>query len=166
LLQGCAQVVDTLVYRCPSVQILASSRQPLGIAGEQTYRAPSMSLPDRKHAHTPQTLSHYESARLFIDRALLVRSDFQVTNESAPALASVCFHLDGIPLAIELAAARVRSLSVDEIDARLDHRFGLLSGGSRTALPRHQTLRALIDWSYDLRTKATMLWQTFSTSES
>ena len=92
----------------------------------------------------------YESVRLFIDRALLVRRDFEVTNRNAPALASLCHHVDGIPLAIELAAARVRSLSVEEIDRRLDQRFRLLTGGSRTALPRHQTLRALIDWSYDL----------------
>ena len=110
----------------------------------------TLSLPDRKQAPTPQSLSIYESVRLFIDRALLVRPEFQVTNQNAPALASLCYHLDGIPLAIELAAARVRSLSVEEIDGKLDQRFRLLTGGSRTALPRQQTLRSLIDWSYDL----------------
>jgi predicted ATPase/class 3 adenylate cyclase len=150
LLDACARVADTLVHQCPGVQILASSREALGIEGEQTYRVPSLSIPDRKQAQTPQTLSTYESVKLFIDRALLVRAGFQVTNQNAPALASVCCHLDGIPLAIELAAARMRSLSVEEIDGRLDHRFRLLTGRSRTALPRHRTLRALIDWSYDL----------------
>ena len=126
------------------------SREALGIPGERTYRVPSLSVPDRQQAQTLQTLPTYESVRLFIDRALAVRADFQVTNQNAPALASVCCHLDGIPLAIELAAARVRSLAVEEIDARLDERFRLLTGGSQTALPRQQTLRALIDWSYDL----------------
>jgi non-specific serine/threonine protein kinase len=150
LLDVCAKLVNALLRQCPGVQILASSREALGIAGEQTYRVPSLSLPDRSQVQTPQTLSVYESVQLFIDRALLVRSDFAVTNRNAPALASLCCHLDGIPLAIELAAARVRSLSVEEIDGKLDQRFRLLTGGSRTALPRQQTLRSLIDWSYDL----------------
>jgi predicted ATPase/class 3 adenylate cyclase/Tfp pilus assembly protein PilF len=150
LLEACAKAADMLVHQCPGVHILASSREALGIEGEQAYRVPSLSLPDRKQAQTLQTLSTYESVQLFIDRALLVRAGFQITNQNAPALASVCCHLDGIPLAIELAAARVRSLSVEEIDGRLDHRFRLLTGRSRTALPRHRTLRALIDWSYDL----------------
>ena len=150
LVDACATLADTLVCQCPGVRVLATSRQALGITGEQTYRVPSLSLPDRTKAPTPQSLSTYESVQLFIDRALLVRSDFQVTNQNAPALASLCCHLDGIPLAIELAAARVRSLSVEEIEGKLDQRFRLLTGGSRTALPRQQTLRSLIDWSYDL----------------
>ena len=150
LLDACATLADALVRQCPGVRILATSREVLGITGEQTYRVPSLSLPDRKQAPTPQSLSIYESVQLFLDRALLVRSDFQVTNQNAPALASLCYHLDGIPLAIELAAARVRSLSVEEIDGKLDQRFRLLTGGSLTALPRQQTLRSLIDWSYDL----------------
>jgi len=152
LRDACATVADALVRQCPGVRILASSREALGILGEQTYRVPSLSLPDRTQTHiqTPQTLSTYEAVQLFIDRALLLRADFAVTNRNAPALASLCCHLDGIPLAIELAAARVRTLSVEEIDSKLDERFRLLTGGSRTALPRHQTLRALIDWSYDL----------------
>ena len=150
LLDVCAKLADTLLRQCPSVRVLASSREALGIAGEQTYRLPSLSLPNRKEVQTPQTLSTYDSVQLFIDRALLVRPDFQVTNQNAPAVASLCHHLDGIPLAIELAAARVRSLAVEEIDRKLDQRFRLLTGGSRTALPRQQTLRSLIDWSYDL----------------
>ena len=144
------QLADALVRHCPGVKILATSREALGIAGEQTYRVPSLSLPDRKRCRRRRSFRNYESVQLFIDRALLVRADFAVTNQNAPALASVCCHLDGIPLAIELAAARVRTLSVEEIDGKLDQRFRLLTGGSRTALPRQQTLRSLIDWSYDL----------------
>jgi len=150
LLNSSARLSDALVRQCPGVKILTTSREALGIAGEQTYRVPSLSLPDRKQAQTAQTLSVYESARLFIDRALSVRPDFRINNQNAPAVASLCCRLDGIPLAIELAAARVRTLSVDEIDGKLDQRFRLLTGGSRTALPRQQTLRSLIDWSYDL----------------
>ncbi len=98
-------------------------------------------------------MSQYEAVRLFIERAPAVQPDFVVTEANAPAVAQICFHLDGIPLAIELAAARVRSLSVEEINARLDNRFRLLTGGPRNTLPRQQTLRALIDWCYDLLTE-------------
>lgn len=150
LLGGCAQLVDTLVRQCPNLTVLASSREALGISGEQTYRVPSLSLPDPKHAHTPLFVMPFEAVQLFVDRALLARPDFEVTQQNAPALASICYRLDGIPLAIELAAARVRSLSIGEINRHLDQRFRLLTGGSRTALPRQQTLRSLIDWSYDL----------------
>lgn len=150
LLDACARVVDLLLRQCPGLKILASSRQALGTAGEQTYRVPSLSLPDQAVAQTPQSLLQYESVQLFVDRALLVRADFELTPSNAPALASLCWQLDGIPLAIELAAARIGLLSVAEIDRKLDHRFRLLTGGSRTALPRHQTLLSLIDWSYNL----------------
>lgn len=150
LLGACAPLANSLLQQCPHVQILASSREGLGIMGEQTYRVPSLSLPDSKQRQTPDTLAQYESVRLFLDRALLARSDFQVTTQNAPVLASVCHRLDGIPLAIELAAARVRSLSIEDINGKLDQRFRLLTGGPRTALPRQQTLRSLIDWSYDL----------------
>ncbi len=150
LLDACTRLADALLRQCPDVKILATSREALGITGEHTYRVPSLSLPDRKRAATPQSLYPYESVQLFIDRALLVRPDFQVTNKNAPALASLCYRLDGIPLAIELAAARVRALAVEEIDGRLNQTFRLLTGGSRTALPRQQTLRSLIDWSYEL----------------
>ena len=150
LLDACARLSDALARQCPRVKILATSREALGIDGEQAYRVPSLSLPDRKDAQTPQDLCRFESVQLFLDRALLVRRDFDINPHNARALASLCRHLDGIPLAIELAAARVRSLSIEEIDAKLDQRFRLLTGGSRTALPRQQTLRSLIDWSYDL----------------
>jgi len=150
LLDGCANLVDALMRQCPHLTILASSREALGIGGEQTYRVPSLSLPDPKQAHTPASVAPFEAVQLFTDRALLARPDFEVTHQNASTLASICHRLDGIPLAIELAAARVRSLSIAEIDSKLDQRFRLLTGGSRTALPRQQTLRSLIDWSYDL----------------
>jgi len=111
-------------------------------------------VPDPRQDVTPEKLSAYESARLFIERARLARPHFAVTAENAPALASICHRLDGIPLAIELAAPRVRSMSLEEVNRRLDQLFGLLTGGSRTALPRHRTLRSLIDWSYDLLSHA------------
>ncbi|HVK02196.1 MAG TPA: tetratricopeptide repeat protein [Armatimonadaceae bacterium] len=150
LLDACAKLADTLLRQCPRVRILASSREVLGIAGERTYRVPSLSLPDPEKPQTPESLAPFEAVRLFIDRAVKAQDAFAVTNANAPAVASICHQLDGIPLALELAAARVRSLSVEEIDSRLDQRFRLLTGGPRTALPRQQTLRSLVDWSYDL----------------
>jgi predicted ATPase/class 3 adenylate cyclase len=150
LLHACAVLSDLLMRRCPHLTILASSREALGIAGEQSYRVPSLSLPDPKEIHTPASVAPFEALQLFVDRCLNVRPDFRVTRENAATVVSICHRLDGIPLALELAAARVRSLSVEEINHRLDHRFRLLTGGSRTALPRQQTLRSLIDWSYDL----------------
>ena len=154
LVVACASLAADLLRSCPNVHILASSREPLNVAGEQTYRVPTLTLPNPKQAQTVESLSQFEAVRLFIDRAQAVQSSFSVTDTNAPAVAQVCFHLDGIPLAIELAAARVRSLSVEEINRRLDQRFRLLTGGSRDTLPRQQTLRALVDWSYDLLTKS------------
>ena len=150
LLDACAVLAASLGRQCPQLTLLASSREALGIAGEQTYRVPSLSLPNPKEAPTPASIASFEALQLFVDRCLKVDADFRVTRENAATLVSICHRLDGIPLAIELAAARVRSLSVEEINRRLDHRFRLLTGGSRTALPRQQTLRSLIDWSYDL----------------
>ncbi|MBC8065610.1 MAG: tetratricopeptide repeat protein [Chlorobia bacterium] len=161
LLDACAETSELLLRAVPDLRILTTSREPLGIAGERTYRVPSLGLPPQisvgPNPHTPgevaftaADLNQYEAVRLFIDRAVLSSPSFVVTNESAPALAQLCTRLDGIPLALELAAARCRALSVQEIYARLDDRFRLLTGGSRTALPRQKTLRALVDWSYDL----------------
>ncbi len=136
LIEACARLADDLLHQCAGLKILASSREALGIAGEVAYRIPS--------------LADSESTQLFVDRARAANSKFNLTDSNASAIAQICHRLDGIPLAIELAAARARLLSAEQIAARLDDRFRLLVGGSRTALPRQQTLRALIDWSYDL----------------
>jgi predicted ATPase/class 3 adenylate cyclase len=150
LLDTTARLVDAVLKSCSQVSVLASSREALGVGGESAYRVPSLSVPDLKQTHTPRSLSDYDSVRLFLERAVPAKSDFAVTPHNAAAVASVCRRLDGIPLAIELAAVRVRAMPVEQIEARLDSRFRLLVGGLRTALPRQQTLRALIDWSYDL----------------
>jgi predicted ATPase/class 3 adenylate cyclase len=150
LVEACARMADRILHAAPNVRILASSREALGIGGEVTYRVPSLGLPDVNHLPPVESLNQYEALKLFIDRATSAVPGFIVSNDNAPALAQVCHQLDGIPLAIELAAAKVRVLSVDQIAKRLDDRFKLLTGGSRTALERHQTLRAAIDWSYNL----------------
>jgi non-specific serine/threonine protein kinase len=143
-------VAQDLLQEAPRLKILASSREALGVRGEQAWRVPSLSVPDARHLPPLEQLSRYEAVCLFTERACLVQPHFRVTAENATAVAEVCQRLDGIPLAIELAAARLRSLGVEKIAARLDDRFRLLTGGARTALPRQQTLQALIDWSYDL----------------
>jgi non-specific serine/threonine protein kinase len=150
LLASCARLTDTLLRQCAQVTVLATSREPLGVEGERTYRVPSLSVPAAEEAMSPELVAASESARLFIERARLQRPHFDVTVQNAPVLAAVCRQLDGIPLAIELAAPRVRSMSLEEVKQRLDRVFTLLTGGSNTALPRHRTLRSLIDWSYDL----------------
>ncbi|MCY7362636.1 MAG: tetratricopeptide repeat protein [Ignavibacteria bacterium] len=150
LIHDCAKITEQLLGTCSKLKILASSRESLHIFGEATYSVPSLSMPDLKIKYTAETLSQYESVKLFIDRAISVNPDFKVTNSNAPALAQLCSELDGIPLAIELASARIRVLPVEKILERLNDRFKLLTGGKRNTLPRHQTLRALIDWSYDL----------------
>jgi predicted ATPase/DNA-binding XRE family transcriptional regulator len=148
LLDSCAQFADALLKRCPDLKILATSREVLGILGEATYRVPSLELPDLQQSL--KDIRRYESARLFEERAQLARMDFSLTIENAPSVAKICSQLDGIPLAIELAAARVNIFSPEQIAARLQKSFNLLSTGNRTALLRHQTLQAAIDWSYDL----------------
>jgi predicted ATPase/DNA-binding SARP family transcriptional activator/predicted negative regulator of RcsB-dependent stress response len=153
LIQACAQLAQDLLYSCPDLHILATSREALGIPGEIPYPVPALTIPDPLHT-TLETLPQYEAAQLFIERARSASAGFRPTEENLSAIAQLCYHLDGIPLAIELAAARVKLLRVEEIAARLDDRFRLLRGGARTALPRHQTLQALIDWSYDLLSEA------------
>lgn len=148
LVAASARLADELLKACQSLKILASSREALGIAGESTYHVPSLSLPAEKASL--ESLQHCEAAQLFIDRATAANPQFALTPQNAASIALVCRHLDGIPLALELAAARVKVFSVDQIADRLNDRFRLLTGGSRTALPRQQTLRAAIDWSYDL----------------
>lgn len=150
LIEGCARFAETILHAAPMVRILASSHEPLGIGGEATYRVPALAAPDPNHVPPPAVLTQYDAVQLFIERARAVMPSFEVNGANAAAVARLCYHLDGIPLAIELAAARVRGLKVEQIAQRLDDRFRLLTGGSRTALPRQQTLRALIDWSYDL----------------
>jgi non-specific serine/threonine protein kinase len=150
LIDACAQLSESLLQRCAGLVILATSRERLRITGEQIYRVPSLSVPEEERDATPESIVAYESARLFIERARLQVPRFAVTAQNATAIASICRTLDGIALALELAAPAVRILSVEELRIRLDQRFDLLKEGSRTALPRQRTLRALIDWSYDL----------------
>lgn len=158
ILDNCEHVVDaaaglagTLLQACQRMQILATSREILGTMGETPFRVPSLALPGAAEA-TLTTLAECESIRLFVERARTAQPAFALTEANAPVIGRICRRLDGIPLAIELAAARVRLLRVDEIAARLDDSFRLLTGGSRTVLSRHQTLRALIDWSFNLLT--------------
>ncbi len=150
VISASAHLVNTLLRACPSVRVVATTREPLGIAGELTYRVPPLSLPESGLQDPFELLIRSEAVRLFVDRATFVNPGFKVTALNGLAIAHVCRQLDGIPLAIELAAARVKVLSVEQIAARLDDRFQLLTGGSRLGLHRHQTLRAAIDWSYDL----------------
>ena len=149
MIEACAKLSDHLLRSCLQLKILASSREALGIAGETAYRVPSLSLPDQAQV-TREAVRESESARLFVERATVAHPKFQLTEENASDVAQICYRLDGIPLALELAAARCTVFSPSQIAARLNDRFRLLTGGSRTALERHQTLRALIDWSYDL----------------
>lgn len=132
------------------LHVLVTSREILRIPGETILRVPSLSLPSPSQLPPLESLTQYEAVRLFVERAVLARPSFTVTSDNAPAVAQICHQLDGIPLAIELAAARVRVLTVEQINERLNERFRLLTGGSRTLLPRQQTLRALLDWGYKL----------------
>ncbi|MGC2375116.1 MAG: LuxR C-terminal-related transcriptional regulator [Solirubrobacteraceae bacterium] len=150
LLEASAAVAEAVLRAGPAVVVLATSRAPLGVAGETNWRVPSLTLPAER-AHEPvEALAQSDAVRLFIERALKVRPNFAITNDNAPSVAGICHALDGIPLAIELAAARVRLMAVEEIAAALTDRFRLLTGGTRNALPRQQTLRASVDWSYEL----------------
>jgi predicted ATPase/class 3 adenylate cyclase len=150
LLAACAALAAALLRACPQVRILATSREGLGVPGETLWRVPSLSLPDVTRLPTVEGLVLYEAVRLFVERAMATAPGFAVTSQNAPAVAQVCQQLDGIPLAIELAAVRVKVLAVEQIATRLDDRFRLLTGGSRMVLPRQQTLLAMMEWSYDL----------------
>lgn len=148
LLEPCALLVDTLVRSCPALVVLATSREALRVPGELPYRVPSLTLPAEMGSLGEVTQA--DSVRLFVDRAVQARHNFALTEDNAGAVAAICRELDGIPLAIELAAARVRMLSPERIAKELDDRFGLLTDGGRTIAARHETLRASIDWSHDL----------------
>ncbi|HEX6513364.1 MAG TPA: hypothetical protein VF157_13755 [Chloroflexota bacterium] len=149
LVDACASLAGTLVQLCPNVRLLATSREPLAIRGENVWRVASLSYPDAA-VESSELLLSYEAPRLFLERARAVSPHLEMTPRSAPAVAQICQQLDGLPLAIELAAALVSFLSLDQITERLDRRFELLTGGTRTAPQRHRTLRELIDWSYEL----------------
>jgi predicted ATPase/DNA-binding CsgD family transcriptional regulator len=162
VLGACAELVDTLLSTSPFLRVLATSRQPLGIMGESVLQVAPMSVPDEEEAE-PGVLTQYEAVNLFVDRAAAVWPNFTVNHENAQSVARLCHRLDGVPLAIELAAVRLRALPVEGIVERLDDRFRLLSAGSRDAPPRQQTLQALIDWSFELCLPGEqMLWKRLS----
>ncbi len=148
VIEACALLTQSLLRSCPQLRVLATSREPLGIAGETVYQVPPLSVPDG--SDSVAALMQSDAVQLFIDRARLALPGFNLTPENAPAIAEICLHLDGLPLAIELAAARVKLLPPDQIAARLNDRFRLLTGGNRTLMPHQQTLRATMDWSYNL----------------
>ena len=153
LLHACAGIAGSLLRAGAQLKLIATSRESLHVAGETSYPVPALAVPDAGDRVTPNALAQYESTRLFVDRAAAAKPSFRATLANAPAIADICRRLDGIPLAIELASARVGALPVETIAARLSDRFRLLTGGDQTALPRQQTLRALIDWSHDLLTE-------------
>ncbi|MFC8720775.1 ATP-binding protein, partial [Kitasatospora sp. NPDC057198] len=152
LLDAAAELASGLLSRAPHVRVLATSREPLGLTGESLCPVPSLPLPppDGGTAADGRAAAAYPAVRLFADRAAAVRPGFRLDPATAPLVADICRALDGIPLAIELAAARTRSLTLRQVAERLDDRFRLLTGGDRAALPRHRTLRAVVDWSWDL----------------
>jgi predicted ATPase/DNA-binding SARP family transcriptional activator/DNA-binding CsgD family transcriptional regulator len=150
LIGAAAHLAEALLGSCPRLKILATSREVLGAAGEVSWLAPPLSGPDPQQRPTVETLEGYESVRLFVERARYRDPSFVLTPRNARAVAQICRRLNGIPLAIELAAARVGVLSVEQIATRLGDSLRLLTAGSRTATPRHRTLRATLDWSYEL----------------
>jgi predicted ATPase len=150
LVKVCAELADTLLHGCPGVRLLATSREPLHIAGERAWRVPSLAIPDPHSIMSPDELMRYSAVQLFVERAQAVQSHFGVTPRSAPVVVAICAQLEGLPLAVELAAAWVRVLGVEQILERLDDAVGLLVGGSRTAPSRQQTMRATLDWSHGL----------------
>ena len=153
LLDPCAELVHELLRSCAGVTVLATSREPLGVDGESVYRLASMTVPE-PGISDPARLVEFESVQLLVERIRAQQPRFAVDATNAAAVADICRRLDGIPLALELVAARAGALTLDELRDRLDERFRLLTRGARSALPRQQTLRALIDWSYDLLSAA------------
>ena len=149
---ACAKLADALLRGCPNLALLATSREPLGIDGERVYRVPSMGTP--ADGDDAGAIRASEAVRLLEDRAAAQGVPLAWDEPAAEVVGRICRRLDGIPLAVELAAARLRVMPAAELDARLDERFSLLTGGSRAALPRQQTLRAMVDWSWELLTSA------------
>jgi predicted ATPase/class 3 adenylate cyclase len=153
VLLACAELAEALLRSCPGVRIVVTSREALGVAGEAILPIASLTTPGAGDTAGASDLGDVDACRLFVERAVAVLPTFALTDQNARSVAQLCRRLDGVPLAIELAAARVRALPVEQIASRLDDRFRLLTGGSRTSVARHQTLRATIDWSYDLLTE-------------
>lgn len=150
LLGACGQLADKLLKNCPNLRILATSREPLGIIGEALYHVPSLKIPEIQRIESIEEFNNYEAVRLFDERAQLVQMDFMITRENASSVARICFRLDGIPLAIELAAARAQTFSAEQIASQLDKCFQILTTRSPTELPRHRSLQASIEWSWNL----------------
>jgi non-specific serine/threonine protein kinase len=150
LVEACARWAEKVLHTSAGTRTLATSREALGIAGERTWRVPSLSAADPNANPSDVQLMAYAATQLFVQRAVAAAPAFRLTPGNAAAVAQVCHQLDGIPLALELAAARVKAMRVEQVAERLRDRFALLTRGSRTALERHQTLRSLIDWSHDL----------------
>ena len=151
VLDDCAQLINSVLEACPQIKILTTSREALNVMGEAIYRVPSLGLPNLQQVL--DTFKNYESIRLFEERAQLVQFDFSLTLDNIVSVAQICQSLDGIPLAIELAAAKATTFSTEQIAKQLHESFNLLAQGSRTAMPRHQTLRASIEWSWNLLTE-------------
>lgn len=163
LLEACAPLVEKLLGGAGGLRILATSREPLRAREEVVMALAPLSVPDRVEQVTPRTVAQYESVMLFMERARAVRPEFVISSENSSMLARLCRQLEGIPLALELAAVRLRALSLEQIVDRLDNRFRFLTQGYRSALPRHQTLKATVDWSYDLCSSAEQtLWARLS----
>ncbi len=150
LVEACAKMVDGLLRECPELSVLTTSREPLAIMGEHVWHVPPLSVPAGAESTGPESLMGYEAAQLFVERALAVQPDFALSGDVASAIAAISIRLDGLPLAIELAAAHVEMLTPAQIASRLDDRFGLPARGTRGGMPRHKTLRAALDWSHDL----------------
>ena len=150
VLESAARVAEAILRGCPNARVLATSREALGIAGEHTFRVPSLATPDPRHVRCAADLEPFGAVQLLLERVKAVAPQFALNDANAGAVARICHRLDGIPLAIELVAARFKAMTPDQIAQRLGEAFRLLTGGSRTALPRQQTLRALIDWSHGL----------------
>ena len=153
VLGECAELAEALVRSCSAVRVVVTSREALGVPGEAILPIASLTTPELGPNVSLSDLGAVDACHLFVERARAVQPTFALTEQNARSVAQLCRRLDGIPLAIELAAARVRALPVEQIAARLDDRFRFLTGGSRAAVARHQTLRATIDWSYDLLTE-------------
>ena len=154
VIEACSAVVDQLARRCPALRTVATSREPLGITGEVTWRVRSLTVPERGPTQPVGALSTCESVTLFVERARASRPNFELSQSNANAVAEICRRLDGIPLAIELAAARARTLTPGQIASGLGDRFRMLTGGSRTLLARHRTLQASVEWSFSLLSDA------------